>query len=69
MSEATIPVGADTGLAKSRGVRSDAMWLAENWTTVAAVHSKNHHPIQIRQECRDAGYEWAFDQREGGLWV
>jgi hypothetical protein len=60
-------MGLDTGLAKSAVTRSDAMWLAENWKRVLRRLNTltNHRPDHIRQECRDAGLEWALDQREG----
>lgn len=56
--------GLNTGRAVRAGVRADAMWLAEHWerfTTV--VNLKNHHPSGIRQECRNAGHEWATAKR------
>lgn len=50
----------DTGLAANSAVRSDAMWLAENYDTLHNIESVTfHHPANIRTQCRDAGYEWA----------
>ena len=41
-------------------MRSDAIWLAEHWTTVRDSYTGNgHNPQFIRQECRAAGFEWA----------
>jgi hypothetical protein len=53
----------DTGLAKSNVTRSNAMWLAANWENVLAEAKalKHHSPHNLRQECREAGYAWAFD--------
>jgi hypothetical protein len=46
----------DTGLASSPVVRSDAMWLAENWDAVLSTlkTTHNHRPDHLRQEYRRA---------------
>jgi hypothetical protein len=55
--------GLDVKPASRAGVRSDAMWLAQHWARLQECDLTNHHPTNVRQECRDAGYAWAFDQR------
>jgi len=56
--------GLDTGLAKSSVVRSDAMWMARNWDSgLKTFKPTRHHPVDVRKECRDEGYAWAFDRR------
>lgn len=58
--------GLDAPPAQDAPVRSDAIWLARNWESALkgfkAAELKVHWPNDIRQACRDAGYEWAFDQ-------
>ena len=53
--------GLDTGRARHANVRSDAMWLAENWARLDDVINTltRHNPQDIRQECRAAGHAWA----------
>jgi hypothetical protein len=55
--------GLDAGCASAHGVRADAMWLARNWSVVHACTTTQHHPTHLRQECRNAGHAWAFDER------
>jgi hypothetical protein len=42
------------------------VWLALNWDSINAgvesLHTGLEHPVNIRQACREAGYEWALDQ-------
>jgi hypothetical protein len=54
----------DQGLAASKNVRSDAIWMAEHWAELKRFNSeiREHHPTGVRQQCRDAGHAWAFDQ-------
>jgi hypothetical protein len=46
--------GLDTGLASHPGVRSDAIWLAKNWTAFPLQDFKPrlHHPVAIRHAWR-----------------
>lgn len=56
--------GLDADPASSAVDRSNAIWLAQNWSVLERSKIENHHPTGIRQECRDMNYAWAFDQRE-----
>jgi hypothetical protein len=52
--------GLDQGLASHSVTRSNAMWVAEHFDSLGRSYTGNsHHPDRIRQECRDAGFEWA----------
>lgn len=50
----------DRGVAGRTATRSDALWLHENWSAVLQ-HCKTDspHPSDIRQWCREAGFDWA----------
>jgi hypothetical protein len=46
--------------ANNRQVRADAIWMAENWAELSRAYvGQNHYPSHVRQDCREAGFEWA----------
>jgi hypothetical protein len=58
--------GLDTGRAKVAAVRSDAMWLARNWSALlpALKQTQCVNPQDIRQDLRNADVEVAFSPEE-----
>ena len=57
--------GLDNGLATRFEVRSNAMWMAEHWKAIVqSLHNVTaHHPTAIRQQCRQAGYDWVGETK------
>jgi len=58
--------GLDVAPATTPGVRSDAMWLAEQWLQfcLTDLHKTGlNRPDDIRKACRKAGYDWAITRK------
>jgi hypothetical protein len=41
--------------------------MAEHWDELIKINSTNHQPTNLRQECREYGYIWAFSERTSDM--